>query len=149
MTQILAVDPGKMTGLAWATFDPALGVTSFKSWERETWPAVDYAAYLIAEGNLDLVVCEAYTITPATLKKTRQYEPLETIGALRYLCRLHRVDFMLQFASAVKPMATNARLASMGWRSPSIGGHADDAARHLLVAAVQLRLVDPAELVDV
>jgi len=141
--RVLALDPGGTTGLAqgWWHADGAL---DFTSWELETLEALAAVEQFASapRGSPRAVVCESWTPRPGI--RTFQPEALESIGAARYLCWQYHVPFTLQSPADAKRFATNAKLKILGWRNPSPGGHADDAARHLMVYAVQHGLVDPA-----
>jgi len=94
------------------------------------------------------LIVEDFIITAETLKKSRQTWSLEAIGALRYLVELFgdypipvddgrgliipRISMTLQSPSSAKAFATNDKLRNVGWYVPG-KGHANDAARHLLV----------------
>ena len=131
--RIIAVDPGLRTGLALAGFPgPA-----FRSWEADASAMDDVEGRLPATS---LVVCESFIPRPGV--RTWQPDALEMIGALRYICRRDGVPFELQSPAEAKRFSTNARLKIMGWRNITPGGHADDAARHLLLAAVKRGLID-------
>ena len=125
---IIAVDPGKVTGIA-CWFDEQM-----TSWQEPTWYAVD-RIWNALEGNglgpVDVVVCESYTITESTLRKTREPYSLESIGALRWMSNRHSVEFLLQAPADAMGFMTDDKLRMMGWYRSSIGGHANDAARHL------------------
>jgi hypothetical protein len=146
--RIVAADPGGTTGVA--VYDSAVGQESFQSFELPTWEAVhaldrmlDRLHTPLAEW-VDLLVCESFIISEGTLKKTRagSYAALESIGALRYLAQKHIIPFELQEPVA-KGIATTERLKILGWHRPSKGGHQNDAARHLLVAAIRYKVIDP------
>jgi hypothetical protein len=131
---VLAIDPGKVCGRAW------LIGGEFKSGESDRWAAVDRAH--VGGGLFDLVVCESFVPRPGV--RSWQPDALETIGALRYVCDRAGVPIETQAPADAKRFATNDKLAALGWRNPTRGGHADDAARHLLLAAVRHGLIDPA-----
>jgi hypothetical protein len=141
--RLLAVDPGSTTGIA--RYTSAEGQEDFTSYQLAAMPALDSVHMLLREEPLrpDIVVCERFIVSAATLKKTQagMYDALDSIGAVRYLCWYYAVPFELQ-APAERKFATNARLKQLGWRNPTEGGHADDAARHLLVAAIRRELFD-------
>lgn len=128
---IVAVDPGKVTGLAtWY----GGGKGSFNSWQDECWDAVEQVHDLLTHDTVEAVVCESYTITMQTLKKTRgENWSLESIGSLRYISRIAKVPFVLQSPADAKKFATDTKLKAAGWWNPTPGAHANDAARHLLV----------------
>ena len=144
---IISVDPGKMTGFAVyhlrkgpefpvGPWPNSVGKEwKFVSWERPTWEAVK-AVDLLLQDNKDLleaVVCESYHITMQTLKKTRTENwSMESIGALRYVSTLAGIPFILQ-SPADRMFSTDAKLKAMNWWNPSKGGHANDAARHMML----------------
>ena len=145
--KIIAVDPGGTTGVAaWnsdtGAFDslelPTLDAVREVEW-RMTWPQ-----------PIDLVVVEAFVISQSTVKKTRagSHAAIESIGALRYIAWKHQIEFDDTQKAEQKKFATAARLKKLGWYRPSPGGHQNDAARHLLVAAVRRGLIDPAQFLE-
>lgn len=134
--KFLAVDPGKVSG--WAAWDHQ----GFVSGEFECQELLDFAWSMIS-GPFppDLVVCESFIITAQTLKKTRgENWSLESVGALRWMCRQHQVSFKLQSPADAKSFVNNDRLKAVGWYKPGLG-HDNDAARHLLKALAD---ADPA-----
>jgi hypothetical protein len=142
-TNVVAVDPGGTTGLAQAAFYPDGRIVedSFRSWERDPFRAMREVEGMLEGRVLDAVVCERYTITPQTLKKSAQYDALYQVGILGYLARRYGVKVTLQQPSQAKRLATNDKLERIGWRRPSPGGHQDDASRHLLTYALSQRLM--------
>ena len=136
---IVAVDPGKTCG--WAQYNSPLDI--FRSGEFDPLQMVLRIEDLLP--GIDLVVCESFVPRPGI--RTWQPEALETIGALRYICARSRTPFELQAPADAKRFSTNGKLQFLGWRNSSPGGHADDAARHLLLAAVQHGVVDPAQFI--
>lgn len=125
--RIVAVDPGKITGVA--TWTPG----RMSSWQEPTWYAIDRIWTALDDGVVDVVVCEAYIITAATLRKTRgENWSLESIGALRWMSRRHGVEFVLQAPADAMRFADDAKLRRAEWYRPTPGGHANDAARHLM-----------------
>jgi hypothetical protein len=143
-TRIIAVDPGGTTGIATTVFDGDGGWSGFSSREEiHLSGALNWVDLLLTHkvANHELVV-ERFTITPATARMSAQYDALYIIGALMYLAHETQVKMTLQPPAGAKRVATNARLEQLGWRNPTKGGHADDAARHLLVRALKLNLID-------
>lgn len=127
---IIAVDPGKVTGIA------TLSDEIFTSWQEQTWYAVDRIWHILehSTSGVDAIVCESYTITAATLRKTRgENWSLESIGALRWMARRKGVEFTLQAPADAMGFADDKKLKKLGWYQPTPGGHATDAARHLLL----------------
>jgi hypothetical protein len=126
---IIACDPGKVTGIAtyWSG--------SVSSMQEPTWYAIDRIWAMLGAPSMPVstIVCEAYVVTAATLRKTRQYDALESIGALRWMANKHHIEFVLQTPADAKRFADDAKLKAAGWYFPTPGGHANDAARHLML----------------
>lgn len=129
---ILAVDPGGTTGRAeWHD-------GQFNSGEEPDW-----LAWLDSRDFYhDIFVIEKYTITAKTAKLSQQTEALRITGALEWIaypCK--RV--IMQTPAEAKAFSTDGKLKKIGWYRPGMG-HANDAARHLLLCCVRRGLVDPA-----
>ena len=92
--------------------------------------------------ELQAIVCETYTITMETLRKSRQTTALELIGALRWFAIQHGIPFVLQSPAEAKGFGTDAKLEKIGWLKPKAQDHANDAARHLLVYCVKNKIVE-------
>lgn len=140
---IIAVDPGKMTGLANLTFG------EFTSGQL---PLMEYLQNLdgaLMQGMLPTLICEDFIYTTETAKKSRQTWSTEGIGVMRFLAHKHKLSFTLQSPASAKRFATNDKLKAMGWYKPTKGGHANDAARHLLVYCVGNQLIDPRPLLEI
>lgn len=155
---VLAVDPGKVTGLAYLPAPGPRSPTAFPEApflaEQGTHEALLTAgsaisAYAAHAGAAPLqVVCESFHITARTARNTFAPWSLESIGVLRFLTACTRdqpspVSFTLQTPSNAKRAATNQRLTEVGWYAPSEGGHAADAARHLYLYLFRSRLLAP------
>ena len=152
---VLAIDPGGTTGLAYVQFlveydddvRVCMGTSSFRSWEDEPWFAMNEVETMLRrphpEHKLDAVVVERYVITPATLKKTAQYEALYQVGVLLFFGWNHDVPVVLQQPSVTKKLVPDASLKSLNWYRPSKGGHQNDAARHLAAYGLQHGLILP------
>lgn len=125
---ILAIDPGKTTG--WAILDPEGVFHSDQVAGRFDFYRTLRA--LAAPGHPLEVVIEAFTITARTSTTDRQYDALYIIGYVEAVCEVNGWDFTTQSPGSAKAFASNDKLAAIGWRNPTPGGHADDAARHLL-----------------
>jgi hypothetical protein len=144
---IIAVDPGKITGLC--TYDAG----EFRSWQTECWDAIEQVHELLKDHSpptpyaprqeIEAVVCEDYLITPGTLRKTRgENWSMHSIGALMYLCRIFEVPFVLQTPADAKRFATDSKLKAAGFYHPSTGGHANDSARHLVTFLANTKRLD-------
>lgn len=122
--RILAVDPGLATGVA--TYENGV-------FDSSIWPYPDVMMYLESTVPIvDAVAFETFTITARTLKLSRQYEPLELIGLVKYLAWKHDVEIVGQAPADAKSFVKNDRLKQLGWYAPG-AGHDNDAARHLLL----------------
>lgn len=130
---VLAVDPGKTSGWAY-WYDGAIIATGEDEF-IDLLTRTDMWIEAIARGQ-GVIVCERYIINKGTLEKSRQYWSLEIIGALRYLCLKHDVEFVLQSPSDAKAFSDNEKLRRMDWY---VRGkqHANDALRHLLLYLVK------------
>lgn len=137
---IVAVDPGKMTG--WAM----LKLGEFSSGQIPGSAFLLWIDMAIEQGLMPSIVCEDFIYTAQTAKKTRQTYSTESIGVLRFLSYKHDLSFTLQAPVDAKKFSTNDKLKAMDWYTPTKGGHANDAARHLLLYGVKRSLIDPRKL---
>lgn len=134
--KIVAVDPGNVTGIALYE-DGAV-----EAWEVTSTEAPDEVAAI----DSDVIVCESFTPRPGA--KSWQPEALYTIGALRYIAQVERAEFVLQTPANAKAFSTNEKLKALGWYTPTKGGHANDALRHLLLYCASNDLVPPEAYID-
>jgi hypothetical protein len=137
---VIAFDPGKETG--WARMSEG----EFASGQAPLWDVVDWLWSALDGGLRPTIFCEDFIITTATAKKSRQTDPLDGIGAIKWMA--HRFDLALymQSPSQAKTFATDDKLKVIGWYKPTKGGHANDAARHLMVGLVGQKILDPRQL---
>jgi len=124
----LAVDPGGTTGLAWIVegiFDSGQltgGRTAFAEyfkWAMEMHPSI--------------VICEDFIISNQTARKTPQPDPWRILGYLELWCLTTETPFKSFTPSEAKGFSTDAKLKHLGWYKKG-KPHANDAARHLLLA---------------
>ena len=144
--RIIAVDPGGTTGLAFHGFE-------YPPLEREQTDHLEMLSGLyellgehIVKDIPVTIVCEKFFITGQTSKKSRQTEALRIIGALEWMCDYSGAHFVLQPPSDAKDFASNDRIRAAGLWHVGGAGHANDAARHLLLYMVKHRMVDIAEI---
>ena len=137
MSVVMAVDPGKMTGVA--LFDG----TNHQSFELDIDVVFTKLYDLVKMYRPAAVICEAFRITVQTAKNTQAPWSLELIGALRLTCLLFDIPFILQSPSDAKGFATDDKLKAMEWYNPSKGGHQNDATRHLMAWLVRNNWYDP------
>jgi hypothetical protein len=124
----VAVDPGGVTGVAWYV-DGQFGSAEVPGGDLGFAP---FWRDVLEQFNVAHLVCETFTITPATASKTRQYDALYIIGWLRSECGHLGLPLTMQSPSTGKSFATDAKLRHLGWYDRTPGGHRNDAARHLL-----------------
>lgn len=143
MRHILAVDPGKTSGIALFKFDLANPVLI---WSGE-YQQYNYASPIrsaiedASDCGADLdVVCERFTINAQTVKNSQAPFSLEQIGILKQ-CMLdvgldtERINF--QSPSDAKGMFTNQALKKLEYWHTGGEGHALDAIRHGLLRCVK------------
>lgn len=139
---ILAVDPGKATGMALISLES--GSEPVLEWSDELQQE-EYAkpirSYLEAYGGDLEVVCERFTINAQTVKNSQAPYSLEQIGILKQcLFDVGRVAEEVKFQSPAdaKAMFPNEALKFLGYWHRGGEGHALDAIRHALLRAVKL-----------
>lgn len=140
ITGVIAFDPGKETG--WARIQDG----KFESGQGRLWPVLFWFDGILEFGRRPTVFCEDFIITPQTAKKSRQTDPLDGIGALKFLARKYDLALIMQTPAKAKAFATDDKLKALGWYRPTKGGHANDAARHLMVGLVGQKLINPRQL---
>jgi hypothetical protein len=141
---ILAVDPGGVTGIAWAIETPAGWQVDGGEVPGGRFGFYDFFDHAVEAGrNIKAIVCEDFIVTAATAKKTQQPDAMRVIGYLEAWARKHGVRLKLQTPSQAKSFSTNAKLKHFGWYQSSTGGHRNDAMRHLL-RYLAIEVQDPA-----
>jgi hypothetical protein len=127
---VLAIDPGKATGLAW--YD-VMSPDSFRSVELGFMDACGAInRYAATYGDQIDIVAETFLITVQTAKNTQATWSLEVIGVAKYLALKHTgAPAIMQQQSEAKTFSTNDRLRAIGWYAPGLR-NANDAAKHLL-----------------
>jgi hypothetical protein len=135
---ILAVDPGKVTGLAlWQH------TALTNAWELDCWDAMAWVGeWLEHMGEPVAVVCERFTISQRTLNKTSDAHWAIGQGyVLEYLVRTIGAGHTFEYSAVndAKTLATDARLKTLGWHQRTKGGHANDACRHALLKLAKIK----------
>jgi hypothetical protein len=141
MKYILAVDPGKATGMA--LFSLKSGSEPILEWSGE-FQQHEYAAPIRAslatvQGELE-VVCERFTINAQTVKNSQAPFSLEQIGILKQcLMDVGRAadDIYFQSPADAKAMFSNEKLKKLGYWHKGGEGHALDAIRHGLLRCIK------------
>jgi len=141
MRHILAVDPGKMTGLALFSLDP--GSEPILEWSGE----VEFSDFVFEArkmfelyGDSLEVICEKFTINAQTAKKAQAPYSLEVIGSLKTLMLDEGRDpelLMYQQPADAMAMFTNEKLKKLEYWHRGGAGHALDAIRHGLLRLVK------------
>jgi hypothetical protein len=152
--RVLAVDPGKMTGLAeWSDYggyEPDEVPHLFRAWALPYADAMSVVTHRIMHHEDDAVTMEDFVISERTAKMStagwRRGSELEFIGVVRWHCEHNDVGFNLYTPAQAKSFSTDAKLKRMDWWTKGLD-HPRDAARHLLLYLVENRLIDPRELV--
>lgn len=134
---VVGVDPGGTTGLAIWSPDLGLSLREIKGADA----AVDWLADTARSLKRATFVVEKYIITPATAKLSQQHDPLEIIGALKFLVRKYEHNLVLQSPSEAKAFSTNEKLKRVGWYKPG-QDHARDASRHALLYLSKVGIID-------
>jgi hypothetical protein len=142
---ILAVDPGKTSGIAMLTWGggpddkPALIVSEEAT--VETYASIIENAFLTAMFDSDkiIVVCERFVINQQTVRNSQAPYSLEQIGVLKHLCRVARFapppeEIKFQAPVDAKNMFPNPALKKLEIWHKGGEGHALDAIRHALLA---------------
>lgn len=138
---ILGVDPGVTTGLA------ALGVRDGRITQAQALQCSAGWARWLVRSILDhepdarrVLAVERFVVGPRAARSSTATAGALTrdlIGALLQTAESHGARSVTRPAAAVKPWATDLRLDAAGLLAPCAGmGHARDAARHALFAAV-------------
>lgn len=143
--RVLAVDPGGVTGLA--LWDPQMfaphhgpnGYEPFGSWQVEGYEGAVRSLWDEVTCAPDALVCEGFVIRSNThkLDSGAFSHTTDLIGACRYLAHEHGVPFYRQTPAEAKAFASDEKLRRLGWYNATPGGHANDAARHLLTFLVK------------
>lgn len=142
---VLAVDPGKATGVAVLSWEPEFGKEPEVLYSLEVQPegfADDIETALKYMNNIEAfyVCCESFTINAQTVRNSQAPYSLEQIGVLKHLCRRAGYDpSQIAFQAPVnaKNMFPNPTLKKLGTWHRGGEGHANDAIRHGLLRLVK------------
>jgi hypothetical protein len=136
---VLAIDPGKLTGVAWLT-RVGDSVTLEDSVELSEDEVIPFVRPIIAKWRADgagaipmRVVIEKFTITIETAKKSQAPFSLEVIGAVKQACRDEGYPVAAiawQTPGDAKESFPNPKLKRIGLWHRGGEGHALDAIRH-------------------
>jgi hypothetical protein len=143
MRYILAVDPGKASGIAFFQYD---GVEPKMLWSgeyqmREYAKPIREAIYHARTTGYTLdVACERFTINAQTVKNSQAPYSLEQIGILKQIMLDEGLDpdtISFQAPADAKAMFGNDKLKKLEYWYRGGEGHALDAIRHGLLRMVK------------
>lgn len=143
MRYVLAVDPGKLSGITLVTFEGETvevifsGEYDFRHYHEPILEALKLAA--LAGCQLS-VVCERFVINAQTAKNSQAPFSLEQIGVLKYILLTSGIDpdtIVLQSPVDAKKMFPNEALKKIGVWHRGGEGHALDAMRHAMLFLVK------------
>jgi hypothetical protein len=141
---VLAVDPGKATGMALFSYEtggePQLLWSGEFQQDEYAKPIRQYLSlYADQSGGIE-VVCERFTINSQTVKNSQAPFSLEQIGILKQ-CLMDAGrpadDIYFQSPADAKALFPNPALKKLGYWHRGGEGHALDAIRHGLLRIVK------------
>lgn len=134
---IVGVDPGKVTGLA-VWWNPAFYTFIDDFQPLQTAEVTDHAAVIAVLRRLLmtdvplLIACERFVNQPGG-KLSAQPEAPWVIGAIRSFADEVNVKLVFHAPGPAKKIAPDSLLRRLGWYTPGGDGHANDAARHIVM----------------
>ena len=142
---VLAVDPGKASGIALLQWEPESGQDPELVYSEEVQPEefaqeVRIGLVNIKDGEPFHVACESFIINAQTVRNSQAPYSLEQIGVLKHLCREAGYDpsnIAFQPPVNAKNMFPNPTLKKLGCWHVGGKGHALDAIRHGLLRLVK------------
>lgn len=137
---ILSVDPGKISGIAIWTPEDGTSLS-----ERDFFSTCQIIAELADLGAT--IVIERFTITARTAQLSQAPWSLEIIGVARFFAESCGQSLVVQTPADAKRFSTDGKLKALGWWHKGGAGHANDAARHLLLYAARHNLINLEEIV--
>lgn len=143
MRYVLAVDPGKASGIAlfqFSTGEPEL-IWSGEYQQNEYAKPIREAIYAAQTlGYAIDITCERFTINAQTVKNSQAPYSLEQIGILKQIMMDNGLDhekIAFQSPSDAKAMFPNPALKKLEYWHKGGEGHALDAIRHGLLRCVK------------
>jgi hypothetical protein len=141
---VLAIDPGKATGMA--LFSLELGSEPVLEWSKEL--EQDEVAEAVRSvlwapeirHHLD-VVCERFTINAQTVRNSQAPYSLEVIGIVKQCLKDNgrpMDDIYFQAPADAMSMFTNEKLKKLEYWHRGGAGHALDAIRHALLRCIKI-----------
>ena len=138
MTNVIAIDPGKMTGWSEIEYDS----DSFRlkySAELDMDAVLEHLRTLddIDYTTPDVIIIEDFKITTGTGKLGSPDWSLRLIGAVEYVAAKHGMPVVKQTPANAKAFSTNSKLMAVGMWHVGGAGHANDSLRHAMLYMVK------------
>ena len=138
MTNVIAIDPGKMTGWSEIEYDS----DSFRlkySAELDMDAVLEHLRTLddIDYTTPDVIIIEDFKITTGTGKLGSPDWSLRLIGAVEYVAAKHGIPVVKQTPANAKAFSTNAKLRAVDMWHVGGAGHANDSLRHAMLYMVK------------
>jgi hypothetical protein len=142
MMYVLAIDPGKMTGMTLFSYEK--GQEPVKIWSRELEQHEVASSVREVLGNSEIlptldVVCERFIINAQTVRNSQAPYSLEVIGIVKQ-CLLDSGrmmdDIYFQAPANAMAMFTNEKIKKLDYWHRGGAGHALDSIRHALLRLV-------------
>jgi hypothetical protein len=133
---ILAVDPGKATGMSFFEWEKDGEPILLYSWEAQFETFAPIVRWALENYPNTEVVCERFTITAKTAQNSQAPYSLEEIGVLKQVMLDYGRDpstLILQSPQDAKNMFDNPKLKKLGYWHRGGAGHALDSIRHGLL----------------
>jgi hypothetical protein len=143
---VLAVDPGKASGIALISWSgnqedlPKLEL-SFEAQPEQFADNVTTCLTAWKQYEKFAISCERFTINAQTVRNSQAPYSLEQIGVLKHLCRTNGYvpeDISFQTPADAKALFPNEALRKVGTWHRGGEGHALDAIRHALLKLTKL-----------
>ncbi|HEY2086412.1 MAG TPA: hypothetical protein VGH54_10370 [Mycobacterium sp.] len=146
-TLVIGIDPGPTTGIVALLFSDVDAMSDPVILQCDHYSTMFFAD-VIAHGFMQptktIVAVEQFVVGPRSGRSGSAEAGRITRNLIGALSAEFGDDVVLRAAGQVKPWATDRKLAAAGLLDPTAGmGHARDAARHALYAAVQSGFRDP------
>lgn len=150
MRTIIAIDPGKATGLVVLKYNDMENIVdSYESFEYDQIEVCSFLDSLdeMKDEHIEIVF-EKFFITPETGKKNDVHYSLEIIGVIRYFSWKYGIPIFSQSPSDAKNFVSNDRLRAVDLWHVGGAGHAKDALRHMVLHLVKNRGWRPDGLIE-
>lgn len=138
---VLAVDPGKSTGVAFFAWDGESDPALMSAYEAQPEEFAEVIRELLSAAKGELtVVCERFIINAQTVRNSQAPYSLEQIGVLKQCLRdiqIPDTSIVWQSPADAKAMFPNPALKKVGYWHKGGEGHALDAIRHGLLCLVK------------